>query len=126
MNAPIDPQGPALIWCPFGSEESAAAIATRLLNERLVACANILPPMRSLFVWQGALEEARESGVLFKTDAALLERAVERLAELHPYDEPAVIGWRAAAAPAGTRAWLAGLLDEGLPRGVLADGERVS
>ena len=108
--------GPALIWCPFGSEESAAGAAATLLDEGLVACANILPPMRSLFVWNGGREEAREAGVLFKTDAALLDRAVERLAELHPYDAPAVIGWRADAAHSGTHAWLAGLLDAAPPR----------
>ena len=122
MNA----EGPALIWCPFGSEESAAEIATTLLDEGLVACANILPPMRSLFVWNGGREEARENGVLFKTDAALLDRTIERLAELHPYDEPAVIGWRADAASSGTRAWLAGLLGAGASTTTLADQERVS
>jgi periplasmic divalent cation tolerance protein len=104
------PQGPALIWCPFASEEDGERIARALLAERLVACANILPPMRSLYIWNGAPGEARETGVLFKTDAALLARAVERVAALHPYEEPAVIGWRAAEAPAGTRAWLAGLI----------------
>ena len=118
--------GPALIWCPFGSEESAAAVATTLLDEGLVACANILPPMRSLFVWNGMRDEARESGVLFKTDAALLERAIERVAELHPYDEPAIIGWRADAAFAGTRDWLAGLLGAEAPRRTPADQESAS
>lgn len=103
--------GPALIWCPFASEEDAAEIANHLLDERLVACANILPPMRSLFAWNGKRGDERENGVIFKTDAALLDRAVERLAALHPYDEPAVIGWRADAAPPGARAWLAALLD---------------
>lgn len=107
--------GPALIWCPFASEEDAANIAARLLDERLVACANILPPMRSLFAWDGVRGDERENGAIFKTDAALLDRAVTRLAELHPYDEPAVIGWRADAAPPSTRAWLGGLLDEERP-----------
>lgn len=105
------PAGPALIWCPFASEEDATRIADALLAEGLVACANIIPAMRSLYVWNGERGEAREAGALFKTEATLLARAVERLAELHPYDQPAVIGWPAAEAPAGTRAWLAGLLE---------------
>jgi len=103
-------EGPALIWCPFAGEDSAAAAATQLLDEGLVACANILPEMRSLYVWQGERGEAREFGVLFKTDAALLGRAVERLRAIHPYDEPAIIGWKADAAAPGTAAWLADLV----------------
>ncbi len=100
----------ALIWCPFADEASAAAAAARLLDEGLVACANILPPMRSLYVWRGERGEAREVGVLFKTDAALLERATARLAEIHPYDTPAVLGWRADTAAPATRDWLRALV----------------
>jgi periplasmic divalent cation tolerance protein len=104
-------QGPALIWCPFADEASAEAIAGQLLDEGLVACANIVPGLRSLYTWRGERGEARECGVLFKTDAALLARAVERLAQVHPYDEPAVIGWRADGAAAETIAWLGGLAE---------------
>jgi periplasmic divalent cation tolerance protein len=100
----------ALIWCPFADEASAAAAAGRLLDEGLVACANILPPMRSLHVWRGERGETREVGVLFKTDASLLERATARLAEIHPYDTPAVLGWRADAAAPATRDWLRSLV----------------
>lgn len=97
----------ALIWCPFANEEDAAAAAARLLDEGLVACANILPGMRSLYVWQGERGEAAECGMLLKTDAALLDRAVARLAEIHPYDCPAVSGWRADAVAPATLDWLA-------------------
>jgi len=99
----------ALIWCPFADEEAAEAAARQLLDERLVACANILPPMRSIYAWQGGVREDREVGVLFKTDAALLERATARLAALHPYDAPAVLGWKADAAAAATAEWLGSL-----------------
>jgi periplasmic divalent cation tolerance protein len=101
----------ALIWCPFADAASAEAAAHQLLDEGLVACANILPPMRSLFAWNGERGEAVEVGVLLKTDAGLLERATERLAEIHPYDTPAVLGWRADAVPAATADWLGALAD---------------
>src|SRR5690606_15587997 len=78
----------ALIWSAFADEDSAAEAASALLDERLIACANLLPGVRSLYVWGGERGEARECAVLFKTDAALLERACARLAELHPYDTP--------------------------------------
>jgi periplasmic divalent cation tolerance protein len=100
----------ALIRCPFADEASAAEAASRLLDEGLVACANILPPMRSLYVWRGERGDTREVGALFKTDAALLERATARLAEIHPYDTPAVLGWRADTAAAATQEWLHALV----------------
>jgi periplasmic divalent cation tolerance protein len=96
----------ALIWCPFPDEEEAARVANALLDEKLVACANILGEMRSLYVWNEHRDEAREVPVLFKTDARLLDAAVARVAELHPYDTPAVLGWRCDAAADATAAWL--------------------
>jgi len=102
----------ALVWCPFPSEDEAARVASQLLDEGLVACANILPAMRSLYTWRGERGEAVECGALFKTDAALLEPAVARLAEIHPYDTPAVTGWRADAAAPATLEWLGALAKE--------------
>ena len=96
----------ALIWCPFADEASAAKVANQLLDERLIACANILPPMRSLYVWEGKREDAAEVGVLFKTDATVLTRATARLAELHPYETPAILGWKADSVTRPTAEWL--------------------
>jgi periplasmic divalent cation tolerance protein len=99
----------ALIWCPFPDEETAAAVANSLLGDKLIACANLLGTMRSLYEWDGTRGEARETGVVFKTDASLLDRAVARIAELHPYDAPAVLGWRCDASAPATGEWLAAL-----------------
>lgn len=107
----MSPLGPALIWCPFADEASAAEAAGVLLDEGLVACANIVPGIRSLYVWQGKRGEAAECAALFKTDAALLNRATVRLAEIHPYAEPAVVGWRADAAAPATAEWLGALAE---------------
>lgn len=102
--------GPALIWCPFADPDSAAQAAERLLEEGLIACANILPPMRSIYRWRGERGEGAEVGVLFKTDAALLNRATQRLAEIHPYDTPAILGWKADVASPATAGWLGELV----------------
>ncbi|MCJ2187488.1 divalent-cation tolerance protein CutA [Novosphingobium beihaiensis] len=99
--------GAALIWCPFPDEDAALAAIRVLLGEGLIACGNVLPAMTSMFVWNGGMDTARESGTLLKTNADLLEKAVQRLAELHPYEEPAVLGWHCDTAPPGTLAWLA-------------------
>jgi periplasmic divalent cation tolerance protein len=100
----------ALIWSAFESEESAAEVANALLDERLIACANIVPGMRSLYVWRGERGDARECGMLCKTEANLLDEAVARLAQLHPYETPAVSGWLADATAAPTAEWLAELV----------------
>lgn len=98
---------PALIWCPFPDRAAAEQAAGQLLDDGLVACANIVPGLISLYVWHGERESGEEVGVLFKTNAAALSRAIARLTELHPYDEPAVLGWRCDSAAPGTAAWLA-------------------
>ena len=97
---------PALVWCPFPDADSAAAAADALLDEGLIACANILPGMVSRFVWNGERGNAVEAGVLFKSNAEKLATLTARLAELHPYDEPAIVGWHCDAAAPGTVAWL--------------------
>jgi periplasmic divalent cation tolerance protein len=96
----------ALIWSPFASEEDAARIAAQLLDEGLIACANILPGVRSLYVWKGERGEARECAALFKTTQGLLDQAVARLAAIHPYETPAIAGWRADTVPPATAEWL--------------------
>ena len=116
----MTPEGPALIWCPFADEASAAQVAGQLLDEGLIACANIIGSMRSLYVWRGERGDARECGVLFKTDATLLEQAIGRLETLHPYEAPAVIGWRTDAASPATAAWLGDLAEKRpTPRGTI-------
>lgn len=104
MSAP-DEALAALIWCPFPDEAAADAAIAQLLAERLVACGNLLPGLRSLFAWQGRRDEASECGALLKTTVALLDEAMRRLGEVHPYDTPALAGWTVRV-DAGTLAWL--------------------
>jgi periplasmic divalent cation tolerance protein len=94
---------------PGGGRDRAAAegAARTLLDERLIACANLIGGMHSLFVWHGETGSAQECGALFKTDGALLDRLVARLAEIHPYEAAAVLGWRCDAASDATRQWIA-------------------
>lgn len=98
--------GAALIWCPFEDEDSAAAAAGQLLDEGLIACANLLP-VRSLYVWNGERGEGRECAALLKTRADLLDAAVARLAAIHPYDTPAISGWCCGSTGVAMQEWLA-------------------
>lgn len=97
----------ALIWCPFPDQDTALGAARALLDERLVACVNLMPGMRAMFAWQGERSEAEETGALFKTGAARLDDAMDRLRVLHPYETPAITGWTVRA-DAATTAWLEG------------------
>lgn len=95
----------ALIWCPFPDMDSARQVADALIGERLIACANLLPGVHSLFLWQGERCGIEECGMLCKTAAPRLAAAMARLGELHPYDTPALVGWAVLADP-GTLTWL--------------------
>ncbi len=97
----------ALAYAPFADRESAREIAARLLEEKLITCANIMPGIESVFEWQGSCSSEVEVGVLFKTTAAQLDTLVARLGELHPYDTPAILGWHCDAAYPATLEWLA-------------------
>ncbi|HEX9955053.1 MAG TPA: divalent-cation tolerance protein CutA [Allosphingosinicella sp.] len=81
------------VYAVFGSAEEARTIARALVEERLAACANILAPCRSIYRWQGKIEEADEVPALFKTRADLADALIARLAELHSYDIPAAAVW---------------------------------
>ena len=94
--------GAMLAWCPFPTEAEAREVAGALLDEGLVACANFIPGMVSLYRWQGEKGESREIGVLFKTHSDVAERLTDRLAQLHSYQSPAIMLWDVSAAPQAT------------------------
>jgi periplasmic divalent cation tolerance protein len=70
---------------------SAEALVERLVEERVVACGNLVPGLTSIYRWQGRVERAEEVLVLFKTTAEGAERLIRRVPELHPYDVPEVL-----------------------------------
>lgn len=78
-----------LVTAPDG--QVAAEIARRLLEERLVACANIVPGLRSLYWWEGAVQDDSEVLMLLKGREEDVEVIAERVQELHPYSVPEVV-----------------------------------
>ena len=75
--------------CPDAA--SAEAIARALVAERLAACVNQLPGLRSTYRWQGQLEQASEVLLLIKTTSDRLDAMTARLRDLHPYELPEFI-----------------------------------
>jgi periplasmic divalent cation tolerance protein len=95
------------VYATFADEEEAARIARTLVEERLAACANIIGPCRSIYRWEGRIEDAREVAALFKTTAEGAEALIARLAELHSYDVPAAVIWPIAHALEPYAEWVA-------------------
>jgi periplasmic divalent cation tolerance protein len=78
----------SIVLTTLGADVDAAAIARTLVDERLAACVNILPPMTSVYRWQGKVEQDREQQVVIKTGADRVAALQARLRELHPYELP--------------------------------------
>lgn len=73
--------------------ERAAALARTLVGEGLAACVNIVPGVRSIYRWEGKLQEDDEVLCLIKTRAAIFDRVRARILELHPYDVPEILAF---------------------------------
>jgi periplasmic divalent cation tolerance protein len=68
------------------ADADAAALGRTLVDERLAACVNVLPPMESVFRWEGRIEQDSERQVIMKTARERVAALWERLRELHPYE----------------------------------------
>jgi periplasmic divalent cation tolerance protein len=74
-----------------GDKPGAAALAQQLVQERLCACANVVPAVQSFFWWQGRVDTATESLLILKTTAETAAALRARILELHPYRLPEVL-----------------------------------
>ena len=79
------------LYVTASSDDEAAVIARALVAERLVACANVVPGVRSFFWWDGEVQDAAEVLLLCKTRDSLVDRATARVKELHSYECPCVV-----------------------------------
>jgi periplasmic divalent cation tolerance protein len=90
----------AIVLTTVGGDADAGAIARTLVDERLAACVNVLPPMMSTYRWKGAVEQEREQQLVIKTSRALVAALQRRLHELHPYELPEFLVLDAAGSTA--------------------------
>lgn len=92
------------VTCP--DMAAAEAVARAALEGRLAACANILPGLRSLYRWEGRIEDEPELVVRMKTRAALFDRLAAAVAAVHPYDVPAILALPILRASPDYAAWV--------------------
>lgn len=95
-----------LVITTFASAEDAARVLRELVEERLAACGNILPGVRSIYRWQGAVQDDAEVLVTLKTRKQDWPALLSRLHELHPYQVPECLAFRVAAGAPRYLAWL--------------------
>ena len=81
------------VYAVFASADEAERIGRAVVEERLAACINILPAVRSIYRWRGAIEQADEVAAILKTTAAGADALMTRIAALHSYDVPCIVTW---------------------------------
>lgn len=91
----------SLIYITCKDEEEASYIARNLVETGLVACANVLPEIRSIYKWEGKLTEEPESALILKTRKDYFPRVEEKIKELHSYDCPCILSFDIAQANTG-------------------------
>ena len=98
--------GPLVVFVTAPSEAIALELGRRLVDERLAACANVVPGVTSIFIWEGKREEAPEALLVIKTHAERYPALERRVLELHTYSVPEVLALPVeAGAPAYLR-WI--------------------
>lgn len=80
-----------LVYVTTSGEGEAETIGRAVVEERLAACANIIPGMRSIYWWQGQIDRGDEAVLILKTRAELVARLTERVKALHSYTVPCVV-----------------------------------
>lgn len=106
-RSPLPAVEPVVIWTTWPDAVRAAAGARMLVERRLAACVVTTAPVRSVYRWQGAIEEADEVVTLAKTTRAHAEAALAALREFHPYEVPALLVLPVAAVDPAYAAWIA-------------------
>ncbi len=81
------------VWTTCPDAATARRIAAIVVEERLAACANIVPGLTSIYRWEGAVQTTEECLLILKTAADGWSALEERLVEIHPYDVPELIAF---------------------------------
>ena len=95
------------VYVTAASPEQAQEIGRKLVEERLAACVNIFEAMKSLYWWQGRIEQANEAVLIAKTRSDLVPALVKRVKALHSYSCPCVVALRVGKGNPDFLKWIA-------------------
>jgi periplasmic divalent cation tolerance protein len=104
------------VYMTAGSEKEAKTVAKALVESKLAACVNIIPGMRSVYVWEGDIQEDTEWVLIAKTTADNVPGLIDTVKELHSYDCPCIVGIPAAGGNAAFLDWIAATVSHGKVR----------
>jgi periplasmic divalent cation tolerance protein len=96
-----------VVLCTCPTSEAATRIADALVEERLAACVNVMPGLRSTYRWEGEVHRDDEMLLVIKTVRARFEEVRARILSLHPYELPEVIAVEVTAGHAPYLDWIA-------------------
>lgn len=95
-----------IVLVTTANKQEAEKIAEHLINDKLIACANISGPVSSLFCWSENVEHAQEYLMLMKSRQDLFERLVEVVKTMHSYEVPEILALPIADGSRTYLAWL--------------------
>jgi periplasmic divalent cation tolerance protein len=96
-----------VVYVTVPSPETGAEIARRLVQGGLAACINIIGPLRSIYAWEGRLQDDAEHLLVIKTTAARFEALAEAVRLAHPYTLPEIIALPVVAGLPAYLDWIA-------------------
>lgn len=105
MAAPTDA---LVVLVTTPTPERAAEIARALVDERLAACGNVVSALRSIYRWEGRVQDEAEALLVLKTTRDRFEALRDRVLALHPYQVPEVVALPVEGGSAAYLAWIAG------------------
>jgi periplasmic divalent cation tolerance protein len=82
-----------LVYITTSNKDEAVSLASMLLAERLVACANIIENVLSMYWWQGAIERNPEAVLMLKTTEDHMTQITARVKSEHSYQNPCIVAW---------------------------------
>jgi len=106
------PASTVIVLTTVPADRDGVAIGRQLVEEGLAACVSVLPPMVSVYRWQGEVHQDMERQLVIKTRAERVEALMARLTTLHPYDVPECLVLPVAG---GSDAYLAWVRDSVAP-----------
>jgi periplasmic divalent cation tolerance protein len=95
-----------VVLSTFPGSDKAAEVARVLVEEKLAACVNLVPGVRSIYRWQGAVNEDTETLAIIKTTPEHYDALATRMAALHPYNVPEILALPVSAGHHPYVAWL--------------------
>jgi periplasmic divalent cation tolerance protein len=84
---------PCIVYITASGMEEAGKISTILLNEKLVACVNLIEGVKSMYWWEGKIETSEEVIIIAKSKRALVDEIITKTRELHSYDCPCIVSF---------------------------------